>query len=89
VLVELVPRSDAREPSDAAVAQDQLERLRDALDALPTEQRRAVLLATINSRTSVEIADIEGVPVPTAKHRVQSGLRKLRRVVVTETGLDA
>lgn len=83
MLVDLVPRSSSRDPSEAAVATDQLARLRDALSALPIEQRRAVLLATINSRTSVEIAAIEGVPVPTAKHRVQSGLRKLRRAVAS------
>jgi RNA polymerase sigma-70 factor (ECF subfamily) len=83
VLVELAPPSRAGDPSDAAVARDELARLRDALDTLPVEQRRAVLLATIGSRTSVEIASIEGVPVPTAKHRVQSGLRKLRRAVIS------
>lgn len=79
VLADLVPPSGAVDPSDAAAATDQLRRLRRALDELPAEQRRAVLLATVHSRTSVEIASIEGVPVPTAKHRVQSGLRKLRR----------
>jgi RNA polymerase sigma-70 factor (ECF subfamily) len=89
-LIELVPRSSARDPSDAAVARDQLALLRDALAALPHEQRRAVLLATISSRTSVEIAAIEGVPVPTAKHRVQSGLRKLRLAMATSNAeLDA
>ena len=83
ILIDLVAGNAAGDPSDAAVAQDQLGQLRDALETLPVEQRRAVLLATISSRTSAEIADIEGVPVPTAKHRVQSGLRKLRRAVVT------
>ena len=58
-----------------------------SLDALPEDQRRAVLLATLHSRTMVEIAGIEGVPVPTAKHRVQSGLRKLRRAMAP-VGLD-
>lgn len=72
------------DPSDAAIAQDRLTRLRLALDRIPIEQRRAVLLATVGSRTSAEIADIEGVPIPTAKSRVQSGLRKLRRAVAAD-----
>jgi RNA polymerase sigma-70 factor (ECF subfamily) len=78
LLADLLPQSPAADPSDSAADRDQLRRLRRALDQLPLEQRRAVLLATIHSRTMVEIAGIEEVPVPTAKHRVQSGLRKLR-----------
>jgi RNA polymerase sigma factor (sigma-70 family) len=81
MLVELAPRGTATDPEDAAVKNDQLRTLSEALQALPVEQRRAVVLATIGSRTSAEIADIEGVPIPTAKHRVQSGLRKLRVAV--------
>lgn len=79
LLADLLPPSTDADPSDAVVAGDLLARLRTALDQLPEEQRRAVLLATIHSRTSVEIADVEDIPVPTAKHRVQSGLRKLRQ----------
>lgn len=77
----LLPPSSAVDPADAATAGDQLARLRDALADLPEPQRRAVLLATVASRTSAEIAAIEGVPVPTAKFRVQSGVRKLRSAV--------
>ena len=81
LLADLLPRSAATDPSDAASDRDQLRQLRVSLDALPEDQRRAVLLATVHSRTMVEIAGIEGIPVPTAKHRVQSGLRKLRRAM--------
>ena len=84
LLVDLGPVSRSPDPADAASDLDQLARVRLALDDLPSDQRRAVLLATIHSRTMVEIADHEGVPVPTAKHRVQSGLRKLRAAVAEE-----
>lgn len=87
VLTELVPPMDD-DPSDAAAAADLLTRLRVALDHLPDEQRRAVLLATIHSRTSAEIADAEGIPIPTAKHRIQSGLRKLRQATATNVGVQ-
>jgi RNA polymerase sigma-70 factor (ECF subfamily) len=90
MLIELLPRGTAPDPSDAAVAHDELARLRSALNDLPIAQQRAVVLATIGSRTSVEIAGIEGIPVPTAKHRVQSGLRKLRLAVAAQDAeLDA
>lgn len=80
---ELLGSLDA-DPADDAVRSAQLEQVVRALDDLPDLQRRAVLLATVASRTSAEIAAIEGVPVPTAKHRVQSGLRKLRDAVRAE-----
>jgi RNA polymerase sigma-70 factor (ECF subfamily) len=60
------------------VAADQLRRLRVELDLLPVEQRRAVLFATIGGRTTTEIGAIEHVPIPTAKTRLRTGLRKLR-----------
>lgn len=82
---ELLP-PDHLDPADAAVRGDRVDQLRAALTLLPLEQRRAVVLATIGSRSSVEIAEIEGVPVPTAKYRVQAGLRKLRGSIRTETG---
>jgi RNA polymerase sigma-70 factor (ECF subfamily) len=88
LLADLLPPSAGPDLADAAAATDQLSRLRVALDRIPEEQRRAVLLATIHSRTSVEIAELEGVPVPTAKHRVQSGLRKLRRAMAADIDVE-
>ncbi len=70
---------DTTDPASTAVDSDDLRRLRVALDGLPAEQRRAVLLATIGGRTSSEIGVIEGVPVGTAKTRLRTGLRRLRR----------
>ncbi len=69
---------DADDPLQAALATDQLGRLAPHLAALPREQRRAVLLATIGGRTAAEIASIEGIPVGTAKTRIRNGLRRLR-----------
>ena len=88
LLADLLPPGVGEDPSDLAASADLLSHLRRALDRLPEEQRRAVLLATIHSRTSAEIAEAEGIPVPTAKHRVQSGLRKLRTASTpwSETG---
>lgn len=67
-----------------AVAADDLARVRVELASLPVEQRRAVVLATVFGRTSTEIADLEGVPVPTAKTRLRTGLRRLRDRLDTE-----
>lgn len=78
IVNDMLAPSSAPDPESAAVDGDQLDRLRQELVALPTEQRRAVVLATIGGFTSTEIATLEGVPVPTAKTRLRTGLRKLR-----------
>lgn len=84
MLHDLLPPRDV-DPAAEAVHSDQRTQLQAALAALPVEQQRAVVLATIGSRTSTEIADIERIPIPTAKHRIQSGLRKLSRSVRRES----
>jgi len=85
-LAELLPVGGGPGPEAAAVAGDDLDRLRDELRSLPVEQRRAVLMATIMGLTTTEISAIEGVPVPTAKTRLRTGLLKLRAAVVDEAG---
>jgi RNA polymerase sigma factor (sigma-70 family) len=85
-LLELLPPASDVDPESAAMRADDLGRLRPALDALPVEQRRAVLLATIAGRTSREIGIIEGIPTPTAKTRLRTGLAKLQAAVIREDG---
>lgn len=80
-VAELLPPAESADPAEAAVASAEVARLRDALRQLPVEQQRAVVLATIGGRSSTEIAALEGIPIPTAKHRFQSGLRKLRALL--------
>jgi RNA polymerase sigma factor (sigma-70 family) len=75
---DLLGPSDALDPQREVESSDQFSRLRHELGALPTEQRRAVLLATMGGRTTAEIARIEDIPIGTAKTRLRTGLRKLR-----------
>lgn len=49
-----------------------------ALEALPSEQREAVVLAHFADLTVQEIADGVGIPLGTAKSRIRLGLEKLR-----------
>ena len=83
-LLGLLPAAATPDPERAAVEADALDRLRPALDALPVEQRRAVLLATVVGRTTTEIGEIEGVPIGTAKTRLRTGLLKLAAAVSDE-----
>lgn len=77
----LMPPSHARDPQQSAVDADQLGRLGVELAALPDDQRRAVLLATVAGRTALEISTIEGIPLGTAKTRIRTGLHRLRNAV--------
>ena len=77
-LAELLPAARGSDPEASAQQQDTLRRVRVELDRLPDEQRRAVLLATIAGRTTTEIGAIEGIPIPTAKTRLRTGLGRLQ-----------
>jgi RNA polymerase sigma-70 factor (ECF subfamily) len=65
-------------PDEAALAADQAGRLRRALAALPTDQRRALVLAAFCGRTAREIAELEQTPLGTAKTRIRAAMIKVR-----------
>lgn len=67
-----------RTPEEVAVTEDAMVRVRAALPDLPTEQRRAVLLAAMYGRSAAEIASVEAIPLGTAKSRIRMGMAKLR-----------
>jgi RNA polymerase sigma factor (sigma-70 family) len=69
---------EGRRPDEVAVDRTEIDRVRVALRSLPVEQREALLLASVFSRTAAEIADQVGIPLGTAKTRIRSGLRSLR-----------
>jgi RNA polymerase sigma-70 factor (ECF subfamily) len=60
------------------------ERLREALAALPDDQRRALVLATYAGRTAREIAELDEVPVGTVKTRIRAAMLKLRDALGVE-----
>jgi RNA polymerase sigma factor (sigma-70 family) len=86
-LMGMVRAGTSRDPESSAVLADTIGRLRPLLDALPAEQRRAVLLATIAGRTTNEISQIEHIPIGTAKTRLRTGLAKLAAALTEETAL--
>jgi RNA polymerase sigma factor (sigma-70 family) len=68
-------------PEDAASVTDETDRVRTALSHLPSEQRRALLLAAFYGCTAREISEREAIPLGTAKARVRRGLTKVRSVL--------
>jgi RNA polymerase sigma factor (sigma-70 family) len=64
-------------PADQGTAPDERERVRAAIAELQPEQRRALFLAAYLGRTAREIAELEGVPLGTAKTRIRAAMLKL------------
>jgi len=51
--------------------------VRNALDVLPEDQRRAIQLAYFGGKTYREVATVLGIPEGTAKSRLRLGLRRV------------
>jgi RNA polymerase sigma-70 factor, ECF subfamily len=75
-------------PDDIAVAGDMAARARKAMQRLSPQQRAALELAYFGGRTSVEVAELEGIPVGTAKTRIRSALLRLREEMSKEQQRD-
>ena len=63
-----------------------LERLADALVALPVEQREAFLLCDVEQSRGVEAAQALGVPEGTLYRRLHEARKALRRAIGGDDG---
>jgi RNA polymerase sigma factor (sigma-70 family) len=75
-------------PEDAASRGDVRRTVRRALEVLPHEQRRAVVLASVYGRTALEISESEGIPLGTAKTRIRTALIRLRAAIEQAEGVS-
>ncbi len=75
-------------PDAQAATADMADRARSAMARLSPEQRAALELAYFGGRTSAEVAEIEGIPVGTAKTRIRSALLRLREAMAREVTND-
>ena len=72
-------------PEERPVEVDERARIKRALADLPSDQRKALLLAAFYGCSAREIGAMEDIPLGTAKTRIRAGLMKLRsRLEVTD-----
>jgi RNA polymerase sigma factor (sigma-70 family) len=85
LLVGLGLDAQTKGPDELAVDADTRSRVRELIENLPAEQRRAVLLAFFYGQTAQEISITEGIPLGSAKTRIRLGMIKLRAATPAET----
>jgi RNA polymerase sigma-70 factor (ECF subfamily) len=73
---------------DAVVLSEASARVRVALQQIPLEQRRALMLAAFYGHTAEEISASEQIPLGTAKTRIRMGLGKVRTMLIEPAELD-
>ena len=66
------------DPGELAANAAELHRVSGALQRLPREQRRALVLASLYGRSAREVSELEGIPLGTAKTRIRTALQRVR-----------
>jgi RNA polymerase sigma-70 factor (ECF subfamily) len=76
--------SDTVNPEQCLIEEEELMRLRKALNQIPYEQREAVMLHLKGNMKFREIAKLQGVSISTIHGRYRYGLDKLRSMLNSE-----
>lgn len=76
--LDRLPPAGGAGPEEAALSSATSGAVRQALDTLPAEQRRALALAYFGGYTQREVAALTGVALGTVKSRMFTGLARLR-----------
>jgi len=78
---ELPQNSDAHNPSDELAEREFFDELDVRLEALPSAQKRAFVLAEFENLSYAEIAQIEGVRIGTIKSRINRAKKELAKTL--------
>ncbi len=85
-IVNLGIVSNDPDPGDVALRSDATAQVRRALQTLPSEQRRALMLSAFYGLTAQEVSRSEAIPLGTAKTRIRAALNKVRAAISNDTG---
>jgi RNA polymerase sigma-70 factor (ECF subfamily) len=70
--------------ADRVIRSETVRAVRAAVDALPSAQREALVLAYGGGLTAPELASVTGAPLGTAKSRVRLGLRSAGKLLAAQ-----
>jgi RNA polymerase sigma-70 factor (ECF subfamily) len=70
-----------------AARREECHSTREAVAALPDEQRDAILLAFFHGLSYPQIAELRALPLGTVKTRIRLGMRKLREQIERQQGV--
>ena len=73
-------------PEDEVFKREFWEQLRQGLDALPSEQREAVVFCDLEGMSYEEMAEVMGVPIGTVRSRIFRGRRALQERLASLQG---
>ena len=73
-----IKTSDSDSPEDALLRGEAVERMQQALEQLPVDQRRVVRMRIYEEKTFAVIAEELNIPLGTALGRMRVALSKLR-----------
>src|SRR5437899_4554382 len=68
-------------PDQAAVQSEQRERIRQALDALPSKARTIIMLSDVEGLSYREIAEVLGCPIGTVMSRLHNARKRLKTLL--------
>lgn len=83
---DLPEKSNLHNPSDDMAEKELFDRLETGLQALPSKQRRAFILAEFEKLSYAEIAQIEGTRLGTIKSRINRAKKTLRTALEEFSG---
>ena len=81
LISELPEKSNPHNPSDDMAEKEFFDQLETGLQALPSKQKRAFILAEFEKLPYTEIAQIEGVRLGTIKSRINRAKMRLRKAL--------
>jgi len=73
--------SEANEPDQSVICDEEAQRLNHAIAQLPSQQREVIILRLKGEMKFKEIARLQGVTVSTIQGRYRYGLNKLRSIL--------
>lgn len=82
---ELNIQSSEKSPEESLIKKEDLEYIEKALNNLPNEHRRFIVMRDLNMLSYAEIADIADIPEGTVKSKINRARKKLRNLILNET----